>query len=372
MFYGFLGQRRGDVITQRASASTTPLDVTLDNGLTFIETLSNPFQGGIQEPVGAARASRRSWARASRSSIPTRGRRGCSGGRSACSASCRGNWVAEVRLRRQLRLADPDDPQPERHAESSTSARARRAIRRRTTISSADGAEPVRRPDAADRGSGVPRRDHRAGAAAAAVSAVRRREHDDQRRRVVVSRAAGRDSSGASPPATRFGINYTYSRFTEAIEFLNAADPEPRKGISGQDVPHRLTVSGIWELPFGRGRRLRQRRTPVARHAHRRLAGSGDLLVPERHSRSGSATSSSRVTSTTSPCLPASGPSLRWFNTDAGFNKVIGAAARVERPHLPAAAGQRSQDGHDQQRRPVGHQEHGDRPRRRCSSGWRR
>ena len=27
---------------------------SLDNGLTFIETLSNPFQGGIQEPVGAA------------------------------------------------------------------------------------------------------------------------------------------------------------------------------------------------------------------------------------------------------------------------------------------------------------------------------
>jgi hypothetical protein len=27
---------------------------SLDNGLTFIETLSNPFQGGIQEPQGAA------------------------------------------------------------------------------------------------------------------------------------------------------------------------------------------------------------------------------------------------------------------------------------------------------------------------------
>ena len=36
--------------------------MSLDNGLTFIETLSNPFQGGILEPVGAARASRRSWA----------------------------------------------------------------------------------------------------------------------------------------------------------------------------------------------------------------------------------------------------------------------------------------------------------------------
>ena len=53
MFYGFLGQRRGDVV-QSGFSPNTNLTLTLDNGLTFIETLSNPFQGGIQEPVGAA------------------------------------------------------------------------------------------------------------------------------------------------------------------------------------------------------------------------------------------------------------------------------------------------------------------------------
>ncbi|MEO7270454.1 MAG: hypothetical protein ABIX28_25600 [Vicinamibacterales bacterium] len=40
--------------------------------------------------------------------------------------------------------------------------------------------------------------------------------------------------------------NYTNSRFTEATEFLNATDVDPWKGLSSQDVPHRLTVSGIW------------------------------------------------------------------------------------------------------------------------------
>ncbi len=53
IFYGFLGQRRGDVI-QSGFSSTTNFTPSLDNGLTFIETLSNPFVNGVSEPVGAA------------------------------------------------------------------------------------------------------------------------------------------------------------------------------------------------------------------------------------------------------------------------------------------------------------------------------
>jgi hypothetical protein len=52
------------------------------------------------------------------------------------------------------------------------------------------------------------------------------------------------------------GANYTLSRFTEATDFLNPPDPEPWKGISSQDAPHRLTVNGILEIPFGRERRF--------------------------------------------------------------------------------------------------------------------
>jgi hypothetical protein len=51
------------------------------------------------------------------------------------------------------------------------------------------------------------------------------------------------------------GLSYTYSRWEVATEYLNAADAEPTRMISDLDVPHRLTVSGIWELPFGKGRR---------------------------------------------------------------------------------------------------------------------
>ena len=49
--YGFLGQRRGDVF-QIGYSQATPMNVSPNNGLSFIETLSNPFQGGILEPGG--------------------------------------------------------------------------------------------------------------------------------------------------------------------------------------------------------------------------------------------------------------------------------------------------------------------------------
>jgi len=48
---------------------------------------------------------------------------------------------------------------------------------------------------------------------------------------------------------------YTWSKLLERISFLNATDTDYEKRISSNDAPHRLVVSGIWELPFGRNRR---------------------------------------------------------------------------------------------------------------------
>lgn len=50
--------------------------------------------------------------------------------------------------------------------------------------------------------------------------------------------------------------SYTFSKSMEATEFLNGADPLPSEVISSLDRPHRFTASGIWEIPFGRGRRF--------------------------------------------------------------------------------------------------------------------
>jgi hypothetical protein len=47
--------------------------------------------------------------------------------------------------------------------------------------------------------------------------------------------------------------SYTLSRWLQATEYLNAADPSPTKMVSDQDAPHRLAVSGMYELPLGKG-----------------------------------------------------------------------------------------------------------------------
>ena len=49
-------------------------------------------------------------------------------------------------------------------------------------------------------------------------------------------------------------VGYTWSKFTERVFQLNPTDTAYEERLSEADVPHRLAVSGIWELPFGRGR----------------------------------------------------------------------------------------------------------------------
>jgi hypothetical protein len=50
-------------------------------------------------------------------------------------------------------------------------------------------------------------------------------------------------------------LAYTFSKSMDATSFLNLSDPRPWYGISSLDFPHRVVVSGVWELPFGKGRR---------------------------------------------------------------------------------------------------------------------
>jgi len=48
-------------------------------------------------------------------------------------------------------------------------------------------------------------------------------------------------------------LNYTWSKWLQATEYLNPGDDTPTKMISDQDVPHRLSINGIYKLPFGKG-----------------------------------------------------------------------------------------------------------------------
>jgi hypothetical protein len=59
-------------------------------------------------------------------------------------------------------------------------------------------------------------------------------------------------------------VAYTWAKFMEATGFLNDGDPVPAKVVSDQDYPQRLSLSWIWELPFGRGRKLLSQTHPAA------------------------------------------------------------------------------------------------------------
>ncbi|MEP7075035.1 MAG: TonB-dependent receptor [Acidobacteriota bacterium] len=49
---------------------------------------------------------------------------------------------------------------------------------------------------------------------------------------------------------------YTWSKWLQATEYLNPADPTPTRMIADQDSPHRFSLSGIYMLPFGKGQKF--------------------------------------------------------------------------------------------------------------------
>jgi hypothetical protein len=49
-------------------------------------------------------------------------------------------------------------------------------------------------------------------------------------------------------------VNYQFSRLIEKRSRLNPSDPTPEKRVASEDRPHRLVVSEVYELPFGKGK----------------------------------------------------------------------------------------------------------------------
>ncbi len=113
--------------------------------------------------------------------------------------------------------------------------------------------------------------------------------------------------------------SYVWSKFMEATEYLNAADARPYESISQWDRPHRITASGIWEIPFGRGRRF-----------GRQMPGAANFLLGDWQLNGIWAVQSGQplgfgnaifIGDIKSVALPSGARSVeRWFNTD-GFNR---------------------------------------------------
>ncbi len=120
-------------------------------------------------------------------------------------------------------------------------------------------------------------------------------------------------------------LSYTWSKFMQATEYLNAADPMPTEVISDVDTPHRLSVSGIYELPFGRGKQFLAESNPVMS----RIVGGWQLqgiytYQTGRPINFNNSANSGAIFSGNFNDLDIESPTVeKWFNT-SGFNTVAG------------------------------------------------
>lgn len=115
-------------------------------------------------------------------------------------------------------------------------------------------------------------------------------------------------------------FGYTFSKLMEAVEFLNASDPMPYESISSLDRPHRVTASGIWEVPVGKGRRFG---TSLPHPVEFFLGGwqIGCVLTRQSGAPLGFGNAIFMGDIKKIP-LPKSQRDVdRWFNIDAGFNR---------------------------------------------------
>jgi hypothetical protein len=115
-------------------------------------------------------------------------------------------------------------------------------------------------------------------------------------------------------------LSYTWSKNMQATEFLNPQDPAPYEVVSDQDRTHRLTASGIWELPFGKGRRFGANWNPIVNG----VAGGWQLSVAMQH-QSGQPLGFGNVFfngDLDRVVLPSSTRGVdQWFNVNAGFER---------------------------------------------------
>ncbi len=250
MFFGALGVRRGDGI-QTGFSQTTNYIASLDGGLSFVSTLANPWPNGILEPVGSALGAR-TFVGQSISYIQQNPRAANNARwqfgiqrelphRIMVEAAYVGNIGNDIETSRQLNGI------PTQYL-STLATRDQDKI----TYMSTNMPSPYypllpgtgRASSLISRASLLTAYPHFTG-----LTTTTNEGYSNYH--ALQMRADKRFSHGYTLQAT-----YTWAKTMAASGFLNEMDPEPYYQIADFDIPHRISLSGIYELPFGKGRSI--------------------------------------------------------------------------------------------------------------------
>ncbi len=239
-----------DAVNQSGFSQSTLLVPTLDAGLTFMADLANPFPGGVLVPPGASLGSATFLGQAI-SFVPVE-RKNTLSRRYVLSLQRElpGKVLVELAFVRNvnndIRVGDIDlNPIPRQYL---TTLNQRDPVV--DNFLSAQVPNPFRGllPGTGFNGASIERQ--------------QLLRPFPQFAGIISERYDGRSvyNSGQLRVERRFAqgytvnLSYTFSKLIEEVSLLNPTDTQLERRISGDDYPHRLVISGIYELPFGKRR----------------------------------------------------------------------------------------------------------------------
>ena len=253
LFYGFIGQQSNTSVIQTGFSQTTPFVPTLDGGLTFAATLDNPFPSGLIQPTRSSNGLNTAlgqgvsffdsnpvapfnqiWSATVQRTLP---------GRSFFEVGYIGNHGSDIKISRALQYFD-------------AGLLSRSAVRDQAAVNywslqmpnpfypllagTSLASQVVTRYQLAQMAN-FPQ----------FVGVATTENAGSSWYHALTSRFQKRFGSGVT-----FQVNYTRSKLLQATGRLNGQASPLEKVIGGDDRPYTMTLNGIYELPFGAGRRF--------------------------------------------------------------------------------------------------------------------
>lgn len=252
IFAGFLGERRGDVL-QNGFTQNTNMVLTTNNGLNFISSLANPFPNGVAEAVGAAAGPQTFLGQGfsyfnQNPKIPVTMRWEASLQREFRSflleANYIGNKTNHIEITRNINTLP---------LQYLSTLKTRDDVN--NNLLTASIANPLYNlvpgnSQGIYTGTSTSRQTLLSPFPAFGASAINTSENTGYSwYHSFQFTASKRFVKGFTVQGS-----YTLQKWMQAVNLLNAADLAPVREISDADAPHRINVSSVWALPFGKGR----------------------------------------------------------------------------------------------------------------------